>query len=124
MSQFFVVGQCVGLKSKDKPPALNKATGVMESKKDWHVGIAVAKENGFEGETEIVAVKIGDAFQEAGMLKVYTDFKGKPVMLPVKPFAYSQRGGDSAAISWQLAGEGQPRAVPNLQPLTLKAAAQ
>lgn len=124
MSLFFVIGTCIGLKSKEKPPVLDKNTNQMMVPKDWHIGIAVPKENGFEGETEIVAVKVKDDFQAAGMLKVFSDLKGKPVMLPVKPFAYAQSrgGGDSAAISWQLAGDGQPRAVPNLSPLTIKPA--
>lgn len=118
----YIVGTCIGLKSKQKPPVLDKATGQMVVPTEWHLGIAIPKENGFEGETEVIAVKVNDKMQAAGLLAVYTGLKGKEVMIPVRPFPYSMRGGDNAAISWQLAGDGQPRPVPNLQPLTIKAA--
>lgn len=123
MSEIYIIGTCIGLKSKDKLPQLDKNTNQMVVPKDWHIGIAVPKDGGFDGETEVVAVKVNDKYQAAGLLHVYADLKGKKVMVPIKPFPYANRSGDSASISWQLAGDGQPRAVPTIQLLTLKPAA-
>lgn len=122
MSEIYIFGTCIGLKSKEKPPVLDKNTNQMMVPKDWHIGISVPKEGGFDGETETLSIKVNDKMQAAGLLAVYTEFRGKRMAVPVKPFPYSQRGGDSAAISWQLAGDGQPRSAPVMQPLTLKPA--
>lgn len=113
----FIFGTCVGLKSKD---------GVKDGKqiKKWQVGIAVPKPNGFEGETEIHAVSIGIDHQEAGLLQVYSQLKGKQIGVPVRTGAWSKADSRDATVFWMLEGDGQPRAFPNLQVLTLKPAAQ
>lgn len=98
----FIVGTFVGFRSKE---SLNRTTG--ELKKDMFLGLAVPKENGFEGETDVFSIKMRDEHKEAKLLELYNSLKGKVLALPVRPFSYALRG-DTAGLSWSLAGDGKP----------------
>lgn len=106
----FIVGRCIGFRNKEK---VDKSTGAVST--DLLLGLAVPKEGGFEGETDTFSIKVKDEMRDPKLLELYVAVKGKTVMVPVRPFAYGMRG-DSAGISWSLAGDGKPVPVAATKP--------
>lgn len=77
--------------------------------KEWieHVvGVTVPAVNGFEGQTDLVLVKLDKKHVDLGLGPLYQNLRGRSVRVPVYVRAFPTRGG--AGYEFHLSGDGRP----------------
>lgn len=105
MQGIFVSGECLGCKSEEKS-FVSKITGNKEVFNDTKLGIRIPKADGFDGETEVIAIGLAKKHIDGGLPVLFAELKGKMISVPIYARAFTS--GKGTFIEYKLSGDGKP----------------
>lgn len=114
---FFLIGRCLGLKSRDRKDKQGKVLIDRETgqvMKEWEVGFACPVPGGYEDEMTTVSIRVSQQQEQTGILSLYANARGKDLMVAVWCQPWVGRNG-TPSLTWRLSGDGRPYVAPVLK---------